>query len=110
MINLKCSKYLNLEYINFIELGPKFKLPKFPQDHFVEKKNIKEVRMLRGRECVTLATEEGSIRPLFWEGWCESNANRSSFHDFSFFCPPEAFSSFSALHFAINTFLLKSQN
>lgn len=38
MINLRCSKYLNLEYINFIDLGPKFKLPKLHQDRLWKKK------------------------------------------------------------------------
>lgn len=41
MINSKCSKYLNLKYINLIESRPKFMLPKLHQDHLREKKKFK---------------------------------------------------------------------
>lgn len=61
MINPKCSKCLNLEYINFIEWGPKFMLPK-------PSSGIKNVKKLRVRKFVILVNEEERIWPLFF-GW-----------------------------------------
>lgn len=56
--------YLNLKYINIIELGLKFMLPKLHQDHL----QIKKVKKLRVRKLVILVNEEDRIWPLFGEG------------------------------------------